>query len=146
MDGFGINAVLPELVNAGLYSRNASALTPEGEAAREDLERRLGGVLREMQMRRGSWVDRKPSEALMAAVVAVTQSGRMPPEGTELQLLGKQVEQAAAMQHDASARDIWFDWDFFNDFDRYSQAMDSEADAGDLGGDGGGWDIGGGDD
>jgi hypothetical protein len=145
LDDFGTKAVLPELVNAGLYSRNAIALTPEGKAARADLERRMGGVLREMQMRRGSWVDWKPHEALMAAVVAVTQRGRMPPEGTELQLLGKQIERAAAMQHDVSARDIWFDWDFFNDFDRYFQAMDSEVNAGDSCGDGGDGDIGGGD-
>jgi hypothetical protein len=73
----------------------------------------------------------------------------MLPEDAELQLVGKQVEQGAAMQHDASTQsDIWFDWHFFNHFDTYFQAMDSEVNAGELWGDGGdgGGDGGGGDD
>jgi hypothetical protein len=125
-------------------------LTPEGEAARADLERRMGGFVREMQMRRGSWIDRNPSQILMAAVIGVAMGGRMLPEETQLQLVGKQVEQGAAMQHSANSQsNIWFDWHFFNQFDRYFQSVDSELKAGESwgdGGDGGGGDGGGGDD
>ena len=139
LDGFGTKIVLPELVKAGLYSLNPAALTPGGEAARADLESRMAGVLREMQLRRGSGVGRKPRQALMAAVIAVAVGGRMPSEETELQLVGMQVEQGAAMRHDTSGQsDMWFDWHVFNDFDRYFQAMDSEVEAGGSWGDGGG--------
>jgi hypothetical protein len=109
----------------------------------------MAAVLREIQIRRGSWVVRKPRQALMAAVIAIAVRGKIIPEETGLQLVEKQVEQGASMQQDARARDIWFDRHFFDQFDRYLQALDSEVNtegSGGNGGDGGGGDGGGADD
>lgn len=135
--GFGTNAVLPELLGAGLYRLNPIALTPKGETARADLESRMAGVLREIQQRPVFSVDRKPRQALMAAVIAVAMRRSTPPEEAELQRVGQQVEQSTAMQHDTSGQtDPWLGWHFFNHFDSYFQTMGSELNSGQSGVDG----------
>ena len=138
LDRFADQVVVPELVKAGLYAREGG-LTPAGEAARADLESRMAGVLREMQHRRGSWVCKEPRRALLAAVleVAVGRGGRQVED--DMQLLGQQVVEGTAMavapQEASVQSDRWLDWHFFNHFDRYFQAMDSEVNAGESGGD-----------
>ena len=148
IDRFPDHVVVPELVKAGLYAREGG-LTSAGELARADLESRMAGVLREMQLQRGSWVEKEPRKALLAAVVAVAVGHRRPPEEAELQLIGQQVEQGSAMAvapHETGDQTgIWLDWHFFNHFDRYFQGVDSEVDAGESGGDGGDGGDGGGD-
>jgi hypothetical protein len=140
IDQFAEQVVVEELVRAGLYTREGG-LTPAGEAARADLESRMAGVLREMQLQRGSLVEKEPRKALLAAVLAVALGQRRPPEEAELELVGQQVEQGAAMavapDEAGGQSGTWLDWHFFNQFDRYFQAMDSEVNAGEAGGDGG---------
>ncbi len=137
LDGFGTKAVLPELVKAGLYGLHPAALTSPGEAARTDLESRMAGVLREMQQRRGSWVDRKPAWVLTAAIIAVAAGRMRPVAENELQLAGQQVERAASMPHDPIDQSgIWYDWDSFSHFDTYFQTMGPEIDGVDCGLDG----------
>ena len=97
LDRFAEQVVVPELVNAGLYTR-VQGLTAAGEVALTDLEGRMASILREMQLKRGSWVEDEPRQALLAAVLAVAVGRRRPPEGADLQLVGQQVEQAAERQ------------------------------------------------
>ena len=145
IDQFADRVVVPELERAALYTRERG-LTPAGEAARADLERRMGGALREMHQQRGPWVDQEPRKALLAAALAVALGKRTVPNESDLQAVGQQVEigdVAAAAPHGTSDQhDILFDWYFLSQFDTYFVAMDSEVDAGGDGGDGDGGDGG----
>ena len=139
LDGFVAQVVEPELVKAGLYARK-QGLTPRGEAARVDLERRMARVLREMQARRRSWVEKEPRKALLAAVIAVAVGPRRPKEETQLQQIEHEVEEGAAAavapRDTDGLTDIWLDWHFFSHFDGYFHAVDSGADEGESEGDG----------
>jgi len=145
LDRFAEVVVAPELESAGLYV-GGRGLTPKGQAARADLERRVGGVLREMRRRRAPWVEKEPRKALLAAVLAVAMGQDRTAEGSDLQLVERQVEQEAAQARDThGASDqggLWLDWHFFNRFDTYFQAVDSEVSASESGGDGDGGDGG----
>ncbi len=164
LDRFVDQVVVPELVKAGLYAEYLMVLTPAGQGTLADLESRMAGVLREMQVRRGSWVEKELRKALLAAVLAVALGQRRPPEEAELQLVGNQVEQAAAVAaapHETHGpaqtgfgQHMWSDWRTFDNFDRCFRTVDSQVDSGcasgdgsgsDGGSDGGGGDGGGGD-
>ena len=148
---FSGHVVVAELVKAGLYAIG-QGLTPSGEAARDELESRMGGVLREMQLRRGSWVTKEPRQALMAAALAVSLGRRRPPADADTQLVERQLEQGKAMngrQPEAHLEDeIPLDLHLFDQFESYFHAVDAEMSAGEAGGDGsnggGGGDGGGG--
>jgi hypothetical protein len=136
LDGFGTKAVVPKLQNAGLYSPDPVALTSGGDAARADLEGRMAGALRQMQRRRDSWIYQKPTQALMAAIIAVAVGQMRPVAEAELQLVGQQVGRAAPMSGDSIDRsNIWCDWDV-RYFDNHFQTVDSEVDGADFGPDG----------
>jgi hypothetical protein len=152
LDGLETKVVLPELVKAGLCrpfvaapGKTSTELTSEGKAARADLESRMGGVLREMQLRRGSEIYRKPSRTLMAAVISVAVGGSRPPEEADLQRVGQQVEEGVvAGQDNGSQTGAWLNWYAFDQFASCFQAIDSGVDAAgsgalssDSGGDGG---------
>ena len=144
LDRFVDQVVVAEVVKAGLYTRE-QGLTLAGEAERADLEGRVGAVLREMQLQRGSWMEKEPHKALMAAVLAVALGRRRPTTDGGLQPVWQQVDQGAAMAETpygtGDQSGIWYDWYFFSHydryFDRYFDSIDSEVDSAGAGGDGG---------
>ena len=146
LDQFVDQVVVPELVRAGLYGEGR--LLPAGEAARADLETRLADVLREMQVRRSSWVEQEPRHALLGALLAVALGQRKLSDETDLQLVSHQVDQGGTMAVASQGTDGYYSdmgvhWLMYYDFDRYFGMVDCGVDAG--GGDGGdGGDGGGG--
>jgi len=146
LDQFVDQVVVPELVRAGLYGEGR--LLPAGEAAQADLETRLADVLREMQVRRGSWVEQEPRHALLGALLAVALGQRKLSDETDLQLVSHQVDQGGTMAVASQGTDGYYSdmgvhWLMYYDFDRYFGMVDCGVDA--CGGDGGdGGDGGGG--
>jgi len=120
------------------------SLTPKGEAAREELELRMAAVLQVLKQERPSWVDEKPQQALMAAMIAVAAGRPEPTEEAELQLVTQLSEQGAStdtVPQESAAYEVyqpvWFDWTIYDSFERTYAEVDSGCDVG--GGEGGGW-------
>jgi hypothetical protein len=108
------------------------------------LELRMAAVLQVLKRERPSWVDEKPQQALMAAMVAVAAGRPEPTEEAELQLVTQLSEQGAstdtAPQESAAYevyQPVWFDWTIYDNFERTCAEADSGCDVG--GGEGGGW-------
>ena len=76
---------------------------------------------------------------IMSMVIGVALGLRRLPEETEMQLVGRQVEQGAATAmapHKTGDRiSIGLDWYYFSHFDNYFQTVDSGIDAGGSWGD-----------
>lgn len=139
MEGFATRVVLPKLVEIGLCQLHPTVLTPEGERVRDDLETRMAGILHEMQRQRGTWVGRDYRQILMAAVIGVAVGGTRLTDEANLQPAWHQVESRASIgvapNDGGSQADLWFYYAYFHQFDQDFQAMDSEVDAGESGGD-----------
>ena len=118
-------------------------LTPKGEKARDEIELRMSAVLQRLQQERPTWVDEKPQQALMAAVVAVAAGRPEAAQEAEMNLIAQQSEQGAATavvpQETETAADyyqpLWLEWTVFDNMERTCATVDAGCDAG--GGDSG---------
>jgi hypothetical protein len=137
---------------------NSYPLTSRGKTLRDELKSRMAEVLRGLKQERSTWLDEKPRQALLGAVVAVAAGRLQPAEETEMDFLAQEIEPTATpilMPRENAAPDccqpIWIDWTIFDNLEKTYASDDTVGtdteqnnDGNDGGGDGG--DYGGGGD
>jgi hypothetical protein len=133
--------VKPSLADAGLYT--SYPLTPSEQTLRDEMELRLAAVLHEVKQERSTWIDEKPQEALLGAVVAVAVGRPKPAEKTEMELIAREVEpeaDSAVMTPESTAPDyyqpVWIDWAIFDTLERTYPTLDTGCADGEQSGDG----------